>query len=152
MEKQITHNLFPKNTVIFGGGLGILIPAIFVFGYFLVMDGLVAAVDGGMFMIFFTGPFTGPLGIVIGAILVTSRRFSGEERRKANYVLMQSLGVVIGLILGFWIPAVSLFIIIAGDNGEFMLPGIIYAFCGGVIFALPAAAGGKFLAKYLLKN
>ena len=81
MKKQTLDDLIPRDGVIFGCALGILIPAFCVFIYFFISDGMVAAVYSGLFTLGIVGIFSGPLGMVIGAYVAAAWRFSDEERR-----------------------------------------------------------------------
>ncbi len=90
--------------------------------------------------------FAGPLGAVLGAYISVFWKTTGTERKLLVDSLFPKLGGIVGVILVFWITAVTIF-----STFEDMVPGILYGGCVGRLMTPLGAVGGKYLAKYLMK-
>lgn len=141
MKTQPTTNPVPLYGSAIGFLIGVLAPL--VFGFLVARE----MVTG--FFIF--SIFTGPLGAILGAYIAVFWKTTGLERKKLTDSLFPKLGGVVGVILGFCIPAVVIFSILVWDSNEDMVPGIFFGGCAGTLMAPLGAAGGKYFAKYLMK-
>ena len=149
MNERTTDNRIPFSGGVFGCILAILIPAVVIFFTFLLgsREGLRGAIDETLSSIAFLVIFTGPLGAVAGAYLAAYRRMTDTERKKVTYSLIPVLGGIVGFNLGFWIPAVIIYI-----ASVEMVPGMINGACAGFMIAPLSAVGGVYLAKRLRKD
>jgi len=108
-------------------------------------------VEGDVRSLIYLSICTGPLGAILGAYVAVFWKTTGLERKKLTDSLFPKLGGVVGAILGFWIPAILVFTLLAPVAIESIAPGIIYGGCAGVLFAPLGAASGVYLAKQLRK-
>jgi hypothetical protein len=134
MLKQRTTNEYVSIYGSFlGFVLGILISAVFL--------------DSALW-----GLFTGPLGAIGGAYLAVYLLMADSARKRALHYLVPISGGVVGYMLGFCIPAATIFMTLMRQTGENALIAVMYAPCAGFIIGPVGAVSGILVARYLLKH
>jgi uncharacterized membrane protein len=136
MKTQPTTN----PVLLYGSAVGFLVGVLapLFFGF------LIARELTPVFSIF--SIFTGPLGAILGAYLAVFWKTSGLERKKLTVYLFPKLGGIVGVTLGFWVPAVIIF-----PRFDDAIVGVFFAGCAGTLMALIGAASGKYLAILLMR-
>ena len=135
MKTQPSTNPVPLYGSVVGFLIGVFAPMLYSF---------LVARDIGTYI--FLSIFAGPLGAILGACIAVFWKTTGLERKKLTDILFPMLGGVMGVILGFWIPAVLIFPAFTDA-----VLGVFYGGCVGAVMAPLGAAGGKYLTKYLMK-
>ena len=140
MKEQTTTDSVPLSAYVVGFVVGLFAPMVFE---------LLVAQDIS-WSIFFA-IFSGLLGAILGGYVAVLRKAVGPERKKLTDSLFPKLCIIVGVIVAFWVPAVTMFIVIAWDSGEDLLLGIVYGLCAGILITPLGALAGKHLAQYLMK-
>lgn len=96
--------------------------------------------------------FSGPLGAVIGAFVAADLFMGKEESHRVTHPLLAVLGGLLGFTLGFWTSAVLLFRFITRQTADYMFLASIVVPLAAFFAGVFSAAGGVFLARYLLKQ
>jgi hypothetical protein len=94
--------------------------------------------------------FTGVLGAILAGFGAAFSKPVGPERKQLTDSLFAKLCIIVGVILGFWVPAVVTTGFIAPQLGEDAIFGLIYGLCAGLLITPLGALAGKYVARYLM--
>ena len=141
MKTQPTTPSVPSFSYVVGFVVGFLVP--------IVIELLVV---GDITWSSFLAIFTGLLGAILGGYVVVFLKPAGPERKKLTDSLFQTLCIIVGVIVAFWIPAViTVMVAITRLDGENAILSLIYGLCAGSLITPLGALAGKSVAQYLLK-
>ena len=139
MKTQRTINSVPLGSYVVGFVVGLLTPYLFelLVARAITWSGYLAV-------------FAGLLGAILGGYVAAFRKPAGRERKQLTDSLFPKLCIIVGVIMGFWVPTVTITMVFAPQLGEDAVLGMIYGICAGTLITPLGALAGKYVARYLM--